>query len=245
MVSPCGRMPDQSLQSISRKLAKKLEALRFSAPTAYVYNPLVYARAPHEAYLERYGNGRGRVLLLGMNPGPFGMAQTGVPFGDVSMVRDYLAIEGPVKAPKEIHPGRPILGFACKRGEVSGTRLWGWARARFPNPRDFFERFFVVNYCPLAFVEASGKNRTPDKLPASEQQPLLHVCDAALRDIVDQLEPALVVGVGAFAEASARRALGERVRIGCVLHPSPASPKANSGWARLAEAELAALGVEL
>lgn len=238
-------MPDQRLQSISRKLAKELEALRFSAPTAYVYNPLVYARAPHEAYLERYGNGRGRVLLMGMNPGPFGMAQTGVPFGDVSMVRDYLAIDGKVKSPQDLHPARPVLGFACKRSEVSGTRLWGWARDRFPNPRDFFERFFVVNYCPLAFVEASGKNRTPDKLPASEQQPLLQACDAALRGIVNELEPSLVVGVGAFAEASARRALGNSVRVGCILHPSPASPKANSGWARLAEAELSALGVKL
>ncbi len=246
MVSPCGRMPDQSLSAISRKLAKELEELSFSAPTAYVYNPLVYARAPHEAYLERYGSGRGRVLLMGMNPGPFGMAQTGVPFGDVSMVRDYLGIEGKVKAPKVLHPERPILGFECKRSEVSGTRLWGWARDRFPNPRDFFERFFVVNYCPLAFVEASGKNRTPDKLPASEQQPLQKACDAALRAIVAALEPSLVVGVGAFAEACARRALADSgIRVGSVLHPSPASPKANAGWARLAEADLAALGVRL
>jgi single-strand selective monofunctional uracil DNA glycosylase len=246
MVSPCARMPDTSLQSISRKLAKVLDEQRFSPPTAFVYNPLVYARAPHEAYLERYGNGRGRVLLMGMNPGPFGMAQTGVPFGDVSMVRDYLGITAKVQAPKNVHPQRPVSGFDCKRSEVSGTRLWGWARDRFPNPRDFFERFFVVNYCPLAFVEASGKNRTPDKLPAAEREPLLATCDAALRDIVKLLEPSLVVGVGAFAETSARRALADTgVKVGCILHPSPASPKANAGWARLAEAELEALGVKL
>ncbi|MGC4091015.1 MAG: hypothetical protein QM756_24700 [Polyangiaceae bacterium] len=234
-----------SLPSISRKLAKVLDQQRFSAPTEFVYNPLVYARAPHEAYLERYGSGQGRVLLMGMNPGPFGMVQTGVPFGDVSMVRDYLGIEGKVQAPKQEHPARPVQGFACKRSEVSGTRLWGWARERYPEPRDFFERFFVINYCPLAFLEAGGKNRTPDKLPAAEQQPLSAACDAALRELVEELAPAMVVGVGAFAEASARRALGSSVRVGCILHPSPASPKANSGWARLAEAELRALGVTL
>ncbi|MFZ5891581.1 MAG: uracil-DNA glycosylase family protein [Myxococcota bacterium] len=239
-------MSDVNLTAISRKLAKVLDQQRFSAPTAYVYNPLVYARLPHEAYLDRYGSGLGRVLLMGMNPGPFGMAQTGVPFGDVSMVRDYLGIEAKVQSPKLEHPQRPVLGFACKRSEVSGTRLWGWARDRYPDARDFFKRFFVVNYCPLAFIEESGKNRTPDKLPAAEQQPLLHACDAALREIVQELKPSLVVGVGAFAEASARRALADlKVPIGSILHPSPASPKANAGWARLAEAELGALGVTL
>jgi len=235
-----------TLQSISRKLAKTLDQQAFSAPTAYVYNPLVYARAPHEAYLARYGGRRGRVLLMGMNPGPFGMAQTGVPFGDVSMVRDYLGIEAKVSAPNPEHPARPVTGFACKRSEVSGSRLWGWARDRYPKADDFFERFFVINYCPLAFLEESGKNRTPDKLAAAEQGPLLGACDAALREIVDELAPSMVVGVGAFAEASARRALaGSGVSVGSILHPSPASPKANSGWARLAEAELRALGVKL
>ena len=125
-----------------------------------------YARAPHEQYLRRYGDARpSRVLLMGMNPGPFGMAQTGVPFGDVRMVRDFLGIEAPVARPPREHPARPITGFACARSEVSGTRLWGWARDRFGTAERFFERFFVVNYCPLVFMEESGRNRTPDKLP--------------------------------------------------------------------------------
>ena len=65
-----------------------------------------------------------------------------------------------------------VLGFECRRSEVSGARLWGWARDRFGTPQRFFERFFVANYCPLAFMEASGANRTPDKLSAAEQQEL-------------------------------------------------------------------------
>lgn len=239
-------MTASPLVRISRELARKVDAQRFGPPTAYVYNPLVYARAPHEAYLERYGQRRGRVLLVGMNPGPFGMVQTGVPFGDVAMVRDFLGIEAKVDRPAREHPSRPVLGFACPRSEVSGTRLWGWARDRYGSPQAFFDRFFVVNYCPLAFVEESGRNRTPDKLPSSEQKPLFTACDEALARIVAELEPTLVVGVGGFAESAARRALGASAPpIGCILHPSPANPKANSGWARIIEDQLQTLGVEL
>jgi single-strand selective monofunctional uracil DNA glycosylase len=174
------------------------------------------------------------------------MAQTGVPFGDVGMVRDFLGIESKVLRPEREHPARPVVGFGCTRSEVSGTRLWGWARDRFREPKRFFERFFVLNYCPLVFMEEGGKNRTPDKLPASEQQPLLKACDQALAALVASLAPSLVVGVGAFAEQSARRALsGSDLRVGTVLHPSPASPKANSGWAQIAEQQLRTLGVAL
>lgn len=241
--TPSARTP---LVQTSRKLARATSALEFGPPTACVYNPLLYAREPHERYLERYGARRGRVLLLGMNPGPFGMVQTGVPFGDVASVRDFLGIEGRVERPRCEHPARPVLGFACPRSEVSGARLWGWARARFGTADRFFERFFVINYCPLAFVEESGRNRTPDKLPRAEQSALLAVCDRALVEMVDALEPPLVVGIGNFAEAAARRALGPLgVRTGCILHPSPANPRANARWAEIAEAELAALGVPI
>lgn len=239
-------MPRNNLVALSRELSSKVSKLEFREPTAYVYNPLAYARKPHEEYLTRHGAGpTGRVLLVGMNPGPFGMAQTGVPFGDVKMVRDFLGIDSAVARPERQHPARPILGFACTRSEVSGTRLWGWARDRFGSAERFFERFFVLNYCPLVFMEEAGKNRTPDKLPANEQGPLFAACDRALSEMVKVLEPALVVGVGAFAEASARRALGGAARVGVVLHPSPANPKANSGWARIAEEQLRSLGVAL
>jgi single-strand selective monofunctional uracil DNA glycosylase len=234
------------LVASDRELAREVDALRFAVPVRYVYNPLVYAHAPHDAYLERFGAGRKQVLLLGMNPGPFGMAQTGVPFGDVAMVRDWMRIEAPVESPRNVHPKRPVLGFSCKRSEVSGSRLWGWARTRFVEPAAFFERFFVINYCPLAFLEASGKNRTPDKLPAAERDALWRACDQALRRAVELLQPQIVIGVGVFARDAALRALaGFDLRIGTMLHPSPASPKANRGWADAAESDLRSAGVEL
>jgi single-strand selective monofunctional uracil DNA glycosylase len=181
-----------------------------------------------------------------MNPGPFGMAQTGVPFGDVTMVRDWLRIAAPVAKPLHEHPKRPVLGFECPRVEVSGTRLWGWARDRFGTPERFFRRFFVANYCPLAFMESSGANRTPDKLPAAEAQALFDACDESLRDVVRELRPRIVVGVGGFAERRARAALAdENVPVGAILHPSPASPLANRGWAEAIEGQLRELGVAL
>ncbi|HEY2406036.1 MAG TPA: uracil-DNA glycosylase family protein [Polyangiaceae bacterium] len=231
------------LPEISRELSRRVAALSFKPPVAYLYNPLEYARAPHEAYLKRYGAGPKRVLLVGMNPGPFGMAQTGVPFGDVSMVRDFLGITGAVGKPKHEHPKRLVSGFACTRSEVSGARLWGFAKERFKTAERFFKDFFVTNYCPLVFMEAGGKNLTPDKLPRAEQGELFAACDDALRKIVRELEPRFVIGVGAFAESRARAALSESsAKLGCILHPSPASPKANRGWAAIAEQELRALG---
>ncbi|MEM1448201.1 MAG: uracil-DNA glycosylase family protein [Planctomycetota bacterium] len=228
----------------SRKLAREVDAMEFAPPTAYVYDPLVYARKTAEAYLTRFAKPRPRALLLGMNPGPYGMAQTGVPFGEVSIVRDWMGIEGKVGSPDPVHPKRPIEGFDCARSEVSGRRLWGWAEERFGTPEAFFERMFVWNYCPLVFMEESGKNRTPDKLPATERDPLYAACDAALVDFVETLQPGMVVGVGKFAESRAAKALAEiDVPIATVLHPSPASPIANRGWAPQAEKQLDALGL--
>jgi len=232
-----------NLTQVSRALSDQVSGLKFKAPVAYVYNPLEYARAPHEAYLKRYGKGPKHALLLGMNPGPFGMAQTGVPFGDVTMVRDFLGISGQVGKPAREHPKRAITGFDCTRSEVSGTRLWGFAQHRFQTAARFCDEFFVVNYCPLVFMDEGGKNLTPDKLPKAEQEALFAACDGALRDIVTALKPKFVIGVGAFALARAEQALPNfQGKIGTILHPSPASPKANRGWAAIAEQELRDLG---
>jgi single-strand selective monofunctional uracil DNA glycosylase len=234
-----------SLVTASRRLSAAVSALSFALPVTHVYNPLEYARRSHEAYLARYGSGRRRVLLVGMNPGPFGMAQTGVPFGDVTMVRDFLGIDAPVGKPQVEHPKRRVLGFDCRRAEVSGTRLWGWVRDRFGTADAFFRHFFVANYCPLVFMEETGRNRTPDNLPAQERLPLFAACDEALRRTVLQLQPDVVIGVGGFAEKRAREALpGFGGVIGNMPHPSPASPLANRDWPGQADRALRVLGVE-
>jgi len=234
------------LEMIAAELNMRVSKLKFGPPVSHVYNPLDYAWEIHAEYLNRFGGGPKEILLLGMNPGPWGMAQTGVPFGEVAAVRDWLGFEGTIRRPVDEHPKRPVLGLACQRSEVSGRRLWGWARETFVTPARFFQSFFVGNYCPLQFLEASGRNLTPDKLTPEERRSLYQACDEALRSSVAVLRPRMVVGVGAFAEKRARTVLGEEgPRIGRILHPSPASPAANRGWAEEATRQLAELGVDL
>jgi single-strand selective monofunctional uracil DNA glycosylase len=241
----------ERLLDAARELSDALAQLRFGEPVTHVYDPLRYAWAPYEAYVRRYGNGRKRVVLLGMNPGPFGMMQTGVPFGEVAAVRDWMRIAAPVQQPEREHPKRPIAGFACHRSEVSGRRLWGWAALRFGTAERFFADHFVLNYCPLVFLESSGRNRTPDQLPAAEVAPLYAACDRHLAAALAALQPQWAIGIGGFAERRLRRvleseavdgALARSIRVGCVLHPSPASPLANRGWSDAVDAQLAALG---
>ena len=179
----------EALIAVTRQLSKAVGQLEFDAPVTHVYNPIEYAWEPHESYLRRYGSGAARTILLGMNPGPFGMAQVGVPFGEVTLVRDWLQISGRVDRPNIEHPARPVQGFDCLRSEVSGARLWGWAKQRFGVPERFFDKFFVINYCPLVFMGESGKNVTPDKLPLAERKPLFEACDRALAAMCDVLEP--------------------------------------------------------
>ena len=240
----------KKLVSISRRLSRKAKSCVFSKPVEYVYNPLSYAKIPHEEYLRAWGNTGIECLLLGMNPGPWGMAQTGVPFGEVAAVRDFLRISGNVVSPQLVHPKRPIEGFECTRSEVSGRRLWEWVENRFKHPEAFFNRFFVWNDCPLAFLEESGRNRTPDKLPVEEFMPLAQACDEATRAIVKLLGPRMVIGIGGHAEKRLRSIFKSEIssgdlECGRILHPSPASPAANKGWASQAESQFKALGISI
>lgn len=234
-----------ALIDAARSLSAALRPLRFAQPVTHVYDPLLYARRSHELYLSRFGTGQKRILFLGMNPGPWGMAQTGVPFGEISAVRDWMGITAPVDKPDNEHPKRPIVGFACTQSEVSGRRLWGHFSARFGSAEAFFAEHFVGNYCPLVFMEASGKNFTPDKLPAAEAAAVEAACDAHLRAVVATLQPQWLIGVGGFAEAQALKQQSHfpQLQVGRILHPSPASPAANRDWAGTATRQLEQLGV--
>jgi single-strand selective monofunctional uracil DNA glycosylase len=232
-----------ALLSAARTLSRACDAMSFSEPVAHVYNPLGYAWRAFEQYVRRYGDTPKRVIFLGMNPGPFGMMQTGVPFGEIAAVRDWLGITAEVSAPSHEHPKRRIEGFACQRSEVSGRRLWGWAAERFGSAQSFFAENFVLNYCPLVFLEASGRNYTPDKLPAQTARALEAICDAHLAENLRILRPAWAVGVGAFAAKRLHaviiaNGLEGTVRVAQILHPSPASPVANRGWAPAVEKSL-------
>ena len=239
--------PSVALIEAARELALRADELVFSPPVAYVYNPLQYARLAHEAYLARYGRDTKRTVFVGMNPGPWGMAQTGVPFGEVASVRDWMKIECSVQQPARQHPARPVKGFDCPRREVSGRRLWGLAQDRFGDAAAFFAENFVANYCPLMFLQNSGRNLTPDKLRVMDRRLLFEVCDRHLRRVIDTLIPEWVIGVGRFTQSRIRavsESCGHRqFSTGGILHPSPANPQANRNWAVKVTDHLVALGV--
>lgn len=236
--------PGAALSRLTSKLSSQVETLQFSPPVTHIYNPLNYARRSHFAFLKKWARQRPKVLLVGMNPGPWGMAQTGVPFGDPPLVQRWLQIEEPVTKPVREHPKRPVLGFESHRREGSGKRLWGWAEQRFGTPEEFFRTFWIQNYCPLCFLEESGRNRTPVQIPARELLPLQEICDAALRKVVEILQPRSIAGVGKFAEARAKAALPDsKIPIGSILHPSPANPAANRDWVGTVEKQLKEFGV--
>jgi len=236
------------LTAADRVLCQEVGGLTFSSPVEVVYNPLDYAWESFSLYLRTYGNWEKKVVFLGMNPGPWGMAQTGVPFGEIGAVRDWLGIEAPVNKPVKEHPKRPVQGFLCSRSEVSGRRLWGLFKERFGPADQFFRDHFVANYCPLTFMETSGRNRTPDKLKTGERRILFAACDRHLQKVVEILSPQWLIGVGRFTEQRARIALQEtnlsaHVKIGHILHPSPASPAANKDWAGTVTKQLIDLNI--
>lgn len=232
-------------ENIIDDLLDDLRSLRFGAPVTHVYNPLDYARKPYSQYCRRYGTPTKEIVLVGMNPGPWGMAQTGIPFGEITAVKEWMKIEAPVGQPASVHPKRPVLGFACRRSEVSGRRLWGWAQKTFKTPANFFSRFFVANYCPLQFIESSGRNRTPNQLRRDEKSLLLTACDKALKRTIELLKPRYVIGVGKFAQERAGAAISNpAITVAGITHPSPANPRANRGWDALVRQELRDLGIK-
>lgn len=238
----------EMLIGAASELVQALKPLGFGKPVSHVYLPTEYAWDRHCEYLQKYGGGSKKVIMLGMNPGPWGMAQTGIPFGEIPSVRDWMGISGSVDKPENEHPKRPVEGFDCSRSEVSGRRLWGLFAEKFPNATDFFRDHFVANYCPLVWMGETGKNITPDKLPAAEMAPVENACRKHLAAVIEATEPEWLIGVGAYAEKKLIETVKEyfpdkQFRTGKILHPSPASPIANRGWEPQAERQLLELGV--
>lgn len=238
-----------ALIDVSRRLCEGVDALELASERVVcTYNPLSYAAKNHEEYIRRYATSTGVALLVGMNPGPFGMVQTGVPFGAVSWVKDWMGIRNDVDSPAKQHPKRPIDGLECSRTEISGDRFWGWAAERFGHPEAFFREFFVWNYCPLAFIADSGANYVPERLLKKDRTALYAVCDQALAEVIEILEPRAVVGIGKFACTRSAEVVASQERhipVGMMMHPSPANPNANRppGWVNHAEAQLTELGL--
>ena len=195
-----------------------------------VYNPLAYAWEPHRAYLELASGGGAKTLLLGMNPGPHGMGQMGIPFAATSVVRELLKITNlEVGQPRKPHPKIPISGLDLPKEEVSGTRLWGLLANEYGSAESIFKSVFLLNHCPLMlFSGERATNITPDKITGPTTKALLERCDEHLREVVDIMQIERVIGVGRYSEKRALNALsGIDISVTTCWHPSPASPLAN------------------
>ena len=216
----------------AKKLSEKCDSLTKSilrqTNLSYVTNPLNYAWQYHESYLKQYSGLGAKTLLLGMNPGPYGMAQCGVPFGATNIAKNFLNITGKVTDPSGRHPKRPVEGLDFERQEISGTRLWGLLKDIWRTPVNIHKNVFLVNHCPLLLLSESGKNITPDKISGNAVKKLLKACDEHLKEVVIEMGITRVIGVGKYAEKRALLALnGLDVEITTCWHPSPASPLAN------------------
>ncbi len=195
-----------------------------------VYNPLIYAWEPHKAFIELGGGKGAKTLLLGMNPGPHGMGQMGIPFSATTVVRDLLNIRDlEVKQPRDLHPKRPVTGLNWHKEEVSGTRLWNLLEEQYGDCEKIFSNVFVVNHCPLMLFNGErATNITPDKISGEYAKELIQRCDQHLKEVVKIMGIGKVIGIGKYAEKRAIEALkGMNVEIVSCWHPSPASPLAN------------------
>ncbi|XP_077300242.1 single-strand-selective monofunctional uracil-DNA glycosylase [Arctopsyche grandis] len=208
-----------------------LKDLKFSEPVKFIYNPTVYAFDPFKNYIEKFGNVEKKILFLGMNPGPFGMSQTGVPFGEINAVKSWLDIKGKVGKPDVECSSRLVLGFDCQRSEVSGKRFWDLAKTLCDTPETFFKNCFVFNYCPLQFIAINGKNVTPTDLKKQESDTLNRLCDTSLIETIRILNSKIVIGIGKFAEKQLKKVLVDNntIEIYSIPHPSPRATN-NTDW---------------
>lgn len=232
--------------NIYLELSKKISVLKFSEPVIEVYNPLDYAWNGFESYFKKFFNPNVKNIFLGMNPGPYGMAQTGVPFGEVNFVKNWLGLKDiRINKPANDHEYYPIQGLNCNRSEVSGKRLWGLFKEKFVTPEKFFSENFVLNYCPLLFIAEGariGRNLTPDKLKSKEREILFAMCNESLKKIIELINPEYLIGIGNFATLRLEE-VNVNSKIVKILHPSPASPLSAVNWDLKAANQLISAGV--
>ncbi|XP_016837104.2 single-strand selective monofunctional uracil DNA glycosylase [Nasonia vitripennis] len=242
--SPPQSLPDQpdKLLGLENKLSKKIQTLLPRFKQYIVYNPLEYAAQVHATYVNSYCKSSKKILIIGENPGPWGMCQTGVPFGEIDAVRDWLQISGPVGKPPEEHPKKLILGFDCHRREQSGKRLFGYFRELCGSADNFLKHTFLYNYCPITLLNREGgKYVNLKELKKKDNEELFSACDDTLIDVIKLLGIELILAMGNFAEQRAKAALEkaldagdnlldvDSIRVLRVPHPSPMSQYVRKG----------------
>lgn len=221
--------------SLENDLVSQLNNLNYGPNVEYIYSPLDYASNLHKVFLKKFLCTSKKVLFLGINPGPWGMCQTGIPFGEVNIVRSYLRVDGEVLTPTNCHPQRPITGLNCHRSEVSGKRLWDlFIELSEGDPYKFFKDCFIHNYFPLALMNNNAKNITPGDLKSEYQKELQEICDKSLSDILTLFHTEIIVAIGKYAEKRSNEVVKKfrltNIKVVQIPHPSPRSVGTAEKW---------------
>jgi single-strand selective monofunctional uracil DNA glycosylase len=228
-------------------------ARRIRAATGWlVLDPGRYGERWHHRFRRCYPVGPRPLLVFGLNPGPYGMAQTGVPFTDLKRLefhlprlwRELLAAREPVALPGLAPPS--LRPFLTRTFESSSVRVYKFLERAFGSAEQAFRRVAFVNPCPLLFIDrATGENRTPADLPRAAPR-LMREFDALRRttvlEAVSELEARGAVLLGKDVARAAAPALRAALPADSVLeweHPARAVPET---WARGLHESLAARG---
>lgn len=216
-------------------LNNELNELQFPKNITHIYNPIVYALNLHCQYIKKFLNGKKKVMLIGMNPGPNGMVQNGVPFGNTNTVKNLMKIQGQVDQPPSLNPKRPVTGLSCTTEEPSGVRIWNLLQKLAGSLEVFGEQCFLHNFCPLAFFDEQGKNITPSELKGKIKSTLRDICLKYLEKEIQLIQPEIIIAIGSYVGDSLRKLSKQsiyvrtNIKILQLAHPSPRSLN-NNNW---------------
>jgi len=196
-----------------------------------VWNPALYALDIYQEYLTKFPPEPGAILALGLNPGPYGMAQTGIPFTDCRTASGALGMEMtiPGKAPDDL-----ISRLKKANGKWRGTYersslgMYRFLILAWGDIKTAYRNWFVGNPCPLLFLDPERWNVTPADPRLRRMKEVGELRQRAVIGFSEILNPRGIVCFGkdvakAVGEVAIRQVGPDRVVF--YEHPARAVPE--------------------
>lgn len=190
-----------------------------------ILNPLVYAWHLHEEYMGKVPQGT-KILFVGMNPSPSSL--TGIPFYEKDAMTNLFGAPLLTQLLNEM-PAK----YRGNETSESGQRFWEFVFKKFGSYDKFFRYCFIINYCPLIFMNKDGGNVPLDGFNDASQsllKNLMAISDSGLKDIIDHIKPTLIIGIGRYAFNRVRQANTSNIKCYQIRHPSPATGMTSDQW---------------
>ncbi|XP_073819638.1 uncharacterized protein isoform X2 [Musca autumnalis] len=172
-----------------------------------IYNPLDYDAAKiHKDYLKRYLKGPKRVLFVTMNPASHGELQTGIPFGHMPTIREYMKLKSTIIDSPVPHPSEDEE----QERENNSIYFWQMIREIFYSQNFFLSKFFqqrfVHSFCPLAFIDGEKQFVTLENLPdKTYRKEVTKACVHILEKQLKLLQPDMVIVMGGYVHGNMQR----------------------------------------